>query len=264
MSCIPAHLLCPYIWPLVHSSASSLELPLPSLSLLQILVSQSTACSPAALIISPVTPLGPAAFLTFRSCIACLSSSLLIMSAGPSTYSADSSSFHSFSSFSSFSKYSLHLSETCSSDTRSSPLSPFKQLVPVISWWLLFFLSFFFCLAILKMFFYLPWSLMSQPVFHYFSLYSCNTSLGLISRCLVLCLFHIFLTFFSFLPFLELLPFGFYCLLYLITPPPGLPLSVFAFCYTTDCSCNFSHCFFNLVPLFLNSHTVLNIYIPFL
>ena len=29
-------------------------------------------------------------------------------------------------------------------------------------------------------------------------------------------------------------------------------------------SCNFSHCFFNLVPLFLNSHTVLNIYIPFL
>ena len=30
-------------------------------------------------------PLGPAAFLTFRSCIACLTSSLLIMSAGPST-----------------------------------------------------------------------------------------------------------------------------------------------------------------------------------
>ena len=58
--------------------------------------------------------------------------------------------------------------------------------------------------------------------------------------------------------------FGFYCFLYLITPPPGLPLSTFAFCYTTDCSCNFSHCFFNLLLLFLNSHTVLNIYIPFL
>ena len=85
--------------------------------------------------------------LTFRSCITCLTSSLLIMSSGPSTYSADSSSFHSFSSFSSFSKYYLHLSETCSSDTRSSPLSPFKQLMPVISY-----LSFFFCLAILKMF----------------------------------------------------------------------------------------------------------------
>ena len=66
-------------------------------------------------------------------------------------------------------------------------------------------------------------------------LYSCNTSLGLISRCLVLCLFHIFFTFFSFLPFLQLLLFGFYCFLYLITPPPGLPLSTFAFCcYTTD------------------------------
>ena len=69
------------------------------------------------------------------------------MSAGPSIYSADSSLFHSFSSFSSFSKYSLHLSETCSSDTRSSPLSPYKQLVPIIPC-----LSFFFCLAILKMF----------------------------------------------------------------------------------------------------------------
>ena len=55
-----------------------------------------------------------------------------------STYSADSSSFHLFNSFSSFSKYSLHLPETYSSDTRSSPLSPFKQLEPVISF--LFFL----------------------------------------------------------------------------------------------------------------------------
>ena len=42
---------------------------------------------------------------------------------------------------------------------------------------------------------------------HYFSLYSCNASLGLISGCLVLCLFHIFLIFFGYLPFLELLPF---------------------------------------------------------
>ena len=93
----------------LHSSTSPLPLYMATSSLicqlsgitssftilLQILVSQSTACSPAALIISPVTPLGPAAFLTFRSCIACLTSSLLIMSAGPSTYSADSSSFHS-------------------------------------------------------------------------------------------------------------------------------------------------------------------------
>ena len=83
---------------------------------------------------------------------------------------------------------------------------------------------------------------------HYFSLYSCNTSLGLISQCLVLCLFHIFLTFFSFLPFLELLLFGFYCFLYLITPPLGLPLSTFAFCYTTDCSLQLHSLLFQPCP----------------
>ena len=206
--------------------------------LLQILVSQCTACSPAVLIISAVTPLGPAAFLTFKPCIACLTYSLLIMSAGPSTYSADSSSFHSFSSFSSFSKYSLHLSETCSSDTRSSPFSPFKQLVPVIS-----FLSFFFCLPILKMF-CLP-SLESNVSAYFFITSACILAIHLLASFLYAWYSACFtsLIFFGFIPFLN-----FYLLV------------------STAFSTSSHHHQVSLYlhPLFLNSHTVLNIYIPFL
>ena len=145
-------------------------------------------------------------------------------------------------------------------DIRSSPLSPFKQLVPIISS-----LSFFFCLAILKMF-CLP-SLESNVSACFFNTSACTLAIHLLASFLD-ALYSACFTSFShssaFFHSFQLLPFGFYCFLYLITPPPGLPLSIFAFCYITDCSCNFSHCFFNLVPLFLNSHTVLNIYIPFL
>ena len=123
----------------------------------------------------------------------------------------------------------------------------------------------------------------SSLFLHHFSLHSCNTSLGLISGCLVLCLFHISLTFFGFFHSLN------FCLLVsttsstsshhhqvslclhlpFVTPQTVAATSVIAFSTLSHCSstltlssisiflsCNFSKYAF-LTSCFFSFHTLI-------